>query len=56
MDARSCRHDFVLRYFGDEREILGGCGHCDVCELLDGEVAPSEGADTARREGVNAPP
>ncbi len=42
MDARSCRHDFVLRYFGDEREILGGCGHCDVCEMLDGEVAPSE--------------
>ena len=47
MDARSCRHDFVLRYFGDEREILGGCGHCDVCEMLDGEAAPQEGADAA---------
>jgi ATP-dependent DNA helicase RecQ len=35
LDARTCRHDFVLRYFGDEREILGGCGHCDVCALLD---------------------
>ncbi len=34
-DARSCRHDFVLRYFGDEHELLGGCGHCDVCETLD---------------------
>ena len=47
MDARSCRHDFVLRYFGDEREILGGCGHCDVCEMLDGEAAPADGADAA---------
>ena len=26
-----CRHDFILRYFGDEAESLGGCGHCDVC-------------------------
>jgi ATP-dependent DNA helicase RecQ len=32
LDARTCRHDFVLRYFGDENETLGGCGHCDVCE------------------------
>jgi ATP-dependent DNA helicase RecQ len=32
LDARTCRHDFVLRYFGDESELLGGCGHCDVCE------------------------
>ncbi|MBX3233212.1 MAG: ATP-dependent DNA helicase RecQ [Labilithrix sp.] len=39
LDARSCRHDFVLRYFGDENETLGGCGHCDVCLELDGEAA-----------------
>ncbi|MGB0678575.1 MAG: RecQ family ATP-dependent DNA helicase, partial [Polyangiales bacterium] len=26
LDAGSCRHDFILRYFGDEQEILGGCG------------------------------
>ncbi len=31
VDAGSCRHDFILRYFGDEQEVLGGCGHCDVC-------------------------
>jgi ATP-dependent DNA helicase RecQ len=31
VDAASCRHDFILRYFGDEAESLGGCGHCDVC-------------------------
>jgi ATP-dependent DNA helicase RecQ len=36
LDARTCRHDFVLRYFGDEQELLGGCGHCDVCQALDG--------------------
>jgi ATP-dependent DNA helicase RecQ len=35
MDARSCRHDFILRYFGDEQELLGGCGHCDVCEAVE---------------------
>jgi ATP-dependent DNA helicase RecQ len=35
LDARSCRHDFILRYFGDEQELLGGCGHCDVCVALD---------------------
>ncbi|EYF04321.1 RecQ family ATP-dependent DNA helicase [Chondromyces apiculatus] len=34
VDARSCRHDFILRYFGDEAESLGGCGHCDVCGAL----------------------
>jgi ATP-dependent DNA helicase RecQ len=36
LDARTCRHDFVLRYFGDENETLGGCGHCDVCLELNG--------------------
>jgi ATP-dependent DNA helicase RecQ len=35
VDAASCRHDFILRYFGDEAESLGGCGHCDVCRDLD---------------------
>ena len=35
LDARTCRHDFILRYFGDERELLGGCGHCDICVALD---------------------
>ena len=42
LDARTCRHDFVLRYFGDEQETLGGCGHCDVCLNLDQEAEPSE--------------
>lgn len=42
LDARSCRHDFVLRYFGDEKETLGGCGHCDVCLALDGSDGEAE--------------
>lgn len=34
VEAGSCRHDSILRYFGDEQEVLGGCGHCDICERL----------------------
>ncbi|MEZ4332003.1 MAG: ATP-dependent DNA helicase RecQ [Myxococcota bacterium] len=30
-EGGSCRHDAVLRYFGDEEETLAGCGRCDVC-------------------------
>jgi ATP-dependent DNA helicase RecQ len=45
LDARTCRHDFILRYFGDEREVLGGCGHCDVCAALD---EASEASDAER--------
>jgi ATP-dependent DNA helicase RecQ len=44
VDARTCRHDFILRYFGDEAESLGGCGHCDVCR----EAALVESADPTR--------
>jgi ATP-dependent DNA helicase RecQ len=35
VDAATCRHDFILRYFGDEAESLGGCGHCDVCRKVE---------------------
>ena len=48
LDARTCRHDFVLRYFGDEQETLGGCGHCDVCVALDG--ASPEDIETVSAE------
>jgi ATP-dependent DNA helicase RecQ len=34
VEAGSCRHDTILRYFGDEQEVLGGCGHCDICHRL----------------------
>jgi ATP-dependent DNA helicase RecQ len=44
LDARTCRHDFILRYFGDEQELLGGCGHCDVCAAID-QTAADEGSE-----------
>ena len=47
VEAGSCRHDFILRYFGDEQETLGGCGHCDVCERLE------RSGDDAAEEGVS---
>src|SRR2546425_13016219 len=40
-----CRHDAILRYFGDEAETLAGCGRCDVCLAL--EERPEAG-DPAR--------
>ena len=33
-EGGTCRHDAVLRYFGDEAETLSGCGRCDVCAQL----------------------
>jgi ATP-dependent DNA helicase RecQ len=50
VEAGSCRHDFMLRYFGDEQELLGGCGHCDVCERLE-EEGRAFGGDGERRIG-----
>lgn len=41
VEAGSCRHDFILGYFDDEKELLGGCGHCDVCERLEREGGPA---------------
>ena len=47
VEAGSCRHDFILRYFGDEEELLGGCGHCDVCA----ELEESEGKEKESEAG-----
>ncbi len=43
-EGGSCRHDAILRYFGDQAETLAGCGICDVCESLadDAQVDPEE--------------
>jgi ATP-dependent DNA helicase RecQ len=38
-EGGSCRHDAILRYFGDEEETLAGCGRCDVCRRLDDTVS-----------------
>jgi ATP-dependent DNA helicase RecQ len=38
-DGGTCRHDAILRYFGDEEETVGGCGACDVCAQIGGAAA-----------------
>ena len=47
VESGSCRHDYILRYFGDEQETLGGCGHCDVCERLEQLAEPGAAEDGA---------
>jgi ATP-dependent DNA helicase RecQ len=61
VDARTCRHDFILRYIGDEQELLGGCGHCDICAALNaiaerpaGEADDAEKTATAVRMALSA--
>jgi ATP-dependent DNA helicase RecQ len=39
-EGGSCRHDAILRYFGDEAETLHGCGQCDVCLALEDDDRP----------------
>jgi ATP-dependent DNA helicase RecQ len=41
-EGGSCRHDAILRYFGDEGEALHGCGRCDVCVALAGADAEQD--------------
>jgi ATP-dependent DNA helicase RecQ len=41
-EGGSCRHDAILRYFGDEAETLHGCGRCDVCRALGPEAFPHD--------------
>jgi ATP-dependent DNA helicase RecQ len=54
-EGGSCRHDAVLRYFGDEEETLAGCGRCDVCLRLargtepGGDFEPEEAALIVRK-------
>jgi len=55
VEAGSCRHDFILRYFGDEAELLGGCGHCDVCEALEekgGDASDGAASDASSELAV----
>jgi ATP-dependent DNA helicase RecQ len=44
-EGGSCRHDAILRYFGDEEETLAGCRRCDVCQnmAVDGDDAEGSG-------------
>ena len=41
-EGGSCRHDAILRYFGDEEETLAGCGHCDNCLRLNAGIAEDD--------------
>ena len=53
VESGSCRHDTILRYFGDEQEALGGCGHCDVCERLATGVGASDDAEGPSEEDAS---
>ncbi len=44
-EGGSCRHDAILRYFGDEAETLHGCGRCDVCLELGESAVGAEGSE-----------
>ncbi|HEU4725983.1 MAG TPA: ATP-dependent DNA helicase RecQ [Candidatus Eisenbacteria bacterium] len=52
-EGGSCRHDAILRYFGDEVETLHGCGRCDVCrELAEGGSEEDAAARAAESREV----
>ena len=52
-EGGTCRHDTILRYFGDEDETLSGCGKCDVClEMGDGNGANDEEVGTIVRKAL----
>jgi ATP-dependent DNA helicase RecQ len=54
VEGGSCRHDAILRYFGDEAETLDGCGRCDVCAALSGEDVPTEDVTIVVRKALSA--
>ena len=54
VEGGSCRHDAILRYFGDEAETLDGCGRCDVCEALHGEDPNAEDVTLVVRKALSA--
>jgi len=54
-EGGSCRHDAILRYFGDEAETLSGCGRCDVCrEIDDGGALDDAEASLLVRKALSA--
>jgi ATP-dependent DNA helicase RecQ len=54
IEGGSCRHDAILRYFGDEAETLAGCGRCDVCLGLGEPEDASEDAVLVVRKALSA--
>ena len=53
-EGGSCRHDAILRYFGDEAETLAGCGRCDVCREIGGEQVSDEETSLMVRKALSA--
>jgi ATP-dependent DNA helicase RecQ len=53
-EGGSCRHDAILRYFGDEAETLAGCGRCDVCRQMDDDSASEEETTLMVRKALSA--
>jgi ATP-dependent DNA helicase RecQ len=54
-EGGSCRHDAILRYFGDEEETLSGCGRCDVCtDLAHDEESDPEAVTLLVRKALSA--
>jgi ATP-dependent DNA helicase RecQ len=53
-EGGSCRHDAILRYFGDEAETLSGCGRCDVCREIVGEGASDADTSVLVRKALSA--
>jgi ATP-dependent DNA helicase RecQ len=53
-EGGSCRHDAILRYFGDEAETLAGCGRCDVCREIREDGATEEETTLLVRKALSA--
>jgi ATP-dependent DNA helicase RecQ len=53
-EGGSCRHDAILRYFGDEAETLAGCGRCDVCRQMDDDSESEEETTLMVRKALSA--
>jgi len=53
-EGGSCRHDAILRYFGDEEETLSGCGRCDVCRAIEEDAQDEQQATLVVRKALSA--
>jgi len=55
VEGGSCRHDAILRYFGDEDETTpAGCGRCDVCLAYAARPDDSEEVTLLVRKALSA--
>ena len=53
-EGGTCRHDAILRYFGDEVAVLQSCGRCDVCQALgDDDPAAAEDVSLVVRKALS---